>query len=124
MVTDIDGNILFVKVHAANIHDTKAGQYVIGCALQKYPSIVGVCADAGYKGTFVEFARLLGLKVDISERTPPSEGSIIPKRWKVDHSLAWIGNSRRLSKDYGISTHSEETHVYISATAMLLRRLA
>ena len=46
IVTDIDGNLLYVKVHAANIHDTKAGQYVIGRALQLYPSLMGVCADA------------------------------------------------------------------------------
>ena len=95
---------------------------MIGRALQLYPSLIGVCADAGYRGSFVEFATLLGLNVDISERITPV-WSIIPKRWRVERSFAWIGNSRRLSKDYEISTLSEEAHVYISCAALLLRRL-
>ena len=95
---------------------------MIGRTLQLYPSLIGVCADAGYKGSFVEFATLLGLEVDISERITPM-WSIIPKRWRVERSFAWIGNCRRLSKDYEISTLSEEAHVYISCAALLLRRL-
>jgi hypothetical protein len=46
------GNILKVVVGAANIHDTIAGCGVFRSALQKYPSILGVCGDAGFRGTF------------------------------------------------------------------------
>jgi len=67
---------------------------------------------------FVEFATLRGLKVDISERITPM-WNILPKRWRVERSFAWIGNCRRLSKDYEISTQSEEAHVYISCVALL-----
>jgi putative transposase len=57
IVTDIMGNLLMVKVHAANIHDTMSDCYVYQEAKNKYPSLRGVCADAGYRGTFVNFVK-------------------------------------------------------------------
>jgi len=52
IVTDTMGHLLNVKVHAANIHDTVSGGEIFKSALKKYPSIVGCCADAGYRKTF------------------------------------------------------------------------
>lgn len=57
-MTDIMGNLLVVKVHAANIHDTMGGGYVYQAAKNKYPSRKGGCADEGYRGTFVEFVKV------------------------------------------------------------------
>lgn len=121
IVTDIDGNLLAVKVHAANIHDTKGGCAVLDAALWKYPSIEGVCGDEGYRGTFVEYGESLGIKVDISERIKPIF-EILPKRWRVERTLAWLNNYRGLSKDYEISTYSAETNVIIAHFHTLLRR--
>ena len=52
LVTDTMGNLLCVHVHAANIHDTKGGVYTSEKALYRYPTIKGVRADQGYRGTF------------------------------------------------------------------------
>ena len=94
------GNLLAVVVHAANIHDTKAGILVAKKAFEAYPSIQGFCADAGYRKTFEQdVSSELGLGVDISARIKP-EWEVLPKRWIVERSLAWINNSHRLSKDY------------------------
>ena len=66
------GNLLAVEVHAANIHDTKAGILVAKRAVEKYPSIQKFCADAGYRGTFLKKVQgLLSLNVDISEKIKP-----------------------------------------------------
>ena len=46
------GNLLCVHVHAGNIHDTKGGVYTLEKALYHYPTLIGVCADQGYRGTF------------------------------------------------------------------------
>ena len=51
IVTDTQGHLLHVKVHAANIHDTVMGCKVFQEALIKYPRLQGVCADAGYRKT-------------------------------------------------------------------------
>lgn len=72
IVTDIMGNLLAIHVHAANEHDTKNGGETFLKALYRYPTLVGVCADAGYRGTFFIFITLfLGLVCDISEKIKP-----------------------------------------------------
>ena len=117
------GNLLAVVVHAANIHDTKAGINPARQAFERYPTIKGFCADEGYRKTFkAEVAQELGLGVDISKRIKPG-WEILPKRWVVERTLAWLNGFRRLSKDYEITTSSEETHVIISHSYILLIRL-
>ena len=118
------GNLLAVTVHAANIHDTKSGILVARKACKKYPSIEAFCADAGYRGTFVdklktEFQR----PVDISEKIKPHEWEKLPWRWVVERTFAWMNSFRRLSKDFEITIASEETMVILSCLAVLLHRL-
>lgn len=115
------GNLLAVKVHAANIHDTVAGGAVLAKAVLKYPTLKGVCADAGYRKTFEAEAAKLNLTVDISERIKP-EWEILPKRWRVERTFGWMNGSRRLSKDYEITTESAENMTIISHIATLLKR--
>ena len=116
------GNLLAVVVHAANIHDTKSGILAARDAFGKYPSIQRFCTDAGYRKTFEQdVSRELGLGVDIVTRTEPG-WQVLPKRWIVERSLAWINNSRRLSKDYEISLHSAQPVCTIAAFRTLLLR--
>ena len=116
------GSLLAVVVHAANIHDTKSGILAARDAFEKYPSIQRFCADAGYRKTFEQDVfHELGLGVDISARIN-SEWEILPKRWIVERSLAWLNNSRRLSKDYEISVRSAQAICLIAASRTLLKR--
>ena len=116
--------MLSVIVHAANIHDTKSGIQPAQAAYRKYPTIQRFCADAGYRGTFVtEIAENLGLEVDISEKIKPHQWEKLPWRWIVERTLAWLNRSRRLSKDFEITSSSEEAFVKISHFHTLLRRL-
>ena len=102
IVTDTMGNLLAIKVHAANTHDTKSGIDPAKKAVKKYPTIKGFCADAGYRKTFVLLVfSILGLFVDIVERINPGF-EVLPKRWVVERTFAWANHSRRLSKDYEI----------------------
>ena len=64
-----------------------------------------------------------GLDVDISERIKPTF-EVLPKRWIVERTFAWLGNSRRLSKDYEISVDSSENMLYIANMHLLLKQLA
>lgn len=94
---------------------------VLTKALESYPNFKGVCADAGYRKTFVATASELGLTVDISERIRPNEWQILSKRWRVERTFGWMNNSRRLSKDYEIRTLSAAAMVTISHIAILLK---
>ena len=112
-----------VKVHAANIHDTKSGILPMKLAKEKYPTLISGCGDDGYRKTFENQAKdELGIHIDISKRIK-SVFEVLPKRWIVERTISWFNNSRRLSKDYEITTSSAETFVMISHSRMLLKRL-
>ena len=124
IVVDTLGDLLAVKVHAANIHDTKSGIGPAMRAYEKYPTIKRFCGDDGYRKSFEEdVASRLSLGVDISARISPVF-EVLPKRWVVERTFGWMGNSRRLSKDYEIATDSAETMIIISHLHTLLRNLA
>jgi putative transposase len=62
--------------------------------------------DAGYRGTAVEFVETaLGLKLHISQKIKDAF-AVLPKRWIVERTFAWLGNYRRLAKDFEILTQS------------------
>ena len=124
IVTDTQGHLLHVCVHAANVHDTVAGCHVIEEAFKKYPTLQGVCADAGYRKTFEHYvAQVLQKTVEISSRIT-QDWAILPKRWVVERTLAWLTHFRRLSKDYEISISSSQNNVIIAHIMLLLNRLA
>ena len=61
--------MLALKVHKANLHDTKAGMFIAIQARRKYPTIQKFCGDRGYRGSFVTNVKtILDLDVDISEK--------------------------------------------------------
>ena len=124
IVTDTQGHLLHVKVHAANIHDTVGGCGVFDESVEKYPSLQGVCADAGYRKTFEEFVqKVLKKTVGISARI--TQGwAILAKRWVVVRTFAWINHFRRLAKDYEIGVQSAANNVMIAHSMLLIRRLA
>ena len=123
ITTDTQGHILHIKVHAANIHDTKGGCLVFKETIDKYPSIQGVCADAGYRKTMVEFVENeMGKTIEISEKITPG-WSIIPKRWVVERTFSWLNPFRRLSKDYEITVDSAENAVMIAHSMILIKKL-
>lgn len=124
IVVDIMGNILGVVVHKANLHDTNGGYFPTLYALTLYPTIKGICADGGYRGTYVdEIKDTFGIEVDISQQIKPKTWQILPKRWRVERTFAWLNASRRLSKDYEIRTKSSEAMIKISHAHTLLKRL-
>ena len=122
IVTDTMGNLLAVVVHAANTHDTVSGINPAKKVFAKYPTIKRFCGDEGYRKTFIENVKAeLGIGVDISPKILPELG-VSPKRWIVERTFSWANHSRRLSKDYEISTTHEENMFMISNLHTLLRR--
>jgi putative transposase len=103
-----------VIVHAANLHDTVEGQRICLQVADRYPSIQAFAADQGYRGTTVTFVEeWLNRRVDIS--TKAASGFVVqPKRWVVERTLAWLGNWRRLAKDFEIRTETAENMIRIA----------
>ena len=123
IVTDTQGNMLKVTVHAANIHDTVTGCSVFKDACEKYPSLKGVCADAGYRKTMGNYVKnILNKTIDISKKIVP-DWTIQPTRWVVERTFGWLNGCRRLSKDYEITSASAENYIMIAHSMVLLSRL-
>lgn len=123
IVTDIEGHLLHVKVHAANIHDTKSAPDVLDRAYEKFPSIKGFSADEGYRGTTVDHVeKEMGLIMEVSKKIK-DEWAILAKRWVVERTFSWINNARRMAKDFEISTCSAENFIRIAMIQIMIDRL-
>lgn len=124
IAVDVMGNLLGVVVHQANLHDTKTGFFPALEAMTLYPTIKKLCGDAGYKGTFIEeIEDEFGIGVDIYERSSEEVWEVLPKRWVVERTFAWLNPSRRLSKDYEIKSYVAESMIKLSHLHILLKRL-
>jgi putative transposase len=123
IVTDVDGRLLHIKVHAANIHDTKGAVDILEHVSKKHTSIKGYSADAGYLGTTVNYVEnILGLIIEISHKI--KEGwAILAKRWVVERTFSWVNNWRRMSKDYEIHNHCAENFFRIAMIKIMLDKL-
>jgi len=114
---------LHIKVHAANIHDTIAAPDILKETFEKYSTIIGVSADAGYRGATENFVIDNGKIIHIS--TKHQDGWIVlAKRWIVERTFGWLNGFRRLSKDYEISLTTAENYIRISHLFTLVSRIS
>jgi len=126
VVVDTLGNVLQVVVHAANIQDYHGAQSVLGRLTQNVGTLKKIWADGIYKnGGLVDWVReTFQIKLEIVNRAPGQKGfQVLPRRWVVERTFAWLGRYRRLSKDYERYPETSETVVYISSVHIMLRRL-
>ncbi len=121
IVVDTLGHLRHVEVHAANRHDTVGACEVLRRAAEQPPQIAAFSGDAGYRGTAVRFVNeALGLALHIAHKIVDGF-AVLPKRWIVERTFAWLGAFRRLSKDVEILTGTAENVIRI---AMLRNTLA
>ena len=119
IIVDIMGNLLHVSVHAANKSDTVAACDVLERASEKHSSIL---AYSGYRGTAVKFTdEKLNLTLHISEKIK-DPWAVLPKRWVVERTFAWLNNFRRLSKDFEILTATSENMIRIAMIKLTLEK--
>ena len=119
------GLLLAVVVHAADIQDRDGAKLVLTKLLGRFPRLELIWADAAYAGALVDWARAVGGWVLEIVRRPKDSHSfeVLPRRWVVERTLAWLGRCRRLSKDYEELPKSSEAWVHIAMIHLMLRRL-
>jgi len=128
LLVDTMGNLLKVMITAANMNDGKAAMAL----LKVLPTVLfkrlkKIWADGGYRGDFVAWVSRTFKKmvVDITLRSDDQDGfEVIPWRWVVERSFAWLGAYRRLSKDFEFFTLHSESMIYLASIHRLLKRLA
>lgn len=119
--------MLKVKVTAANIGDREGAKQILLPLNETLPRMKKVWMDGGYDGEpFAEWVlHELGWEVEITHRPEASTGfQVVPRRWVVERTFAWICKFRRLSKDYEYLTETSEAFIYAAMINVMLRRLA
>lgn len=127
ILTDTQGFIVTALVHAADIQDRDGAPVLLAEARDKFPWLRHVFADGGYAGQ--KLRRVLtkkgGWTIDIIKRSDSAKGfTVLPRRWVVERSFAWLGRSRRLAKDWERSIESSIAWLFIAHIRIVTRRLA
>jgi putative transposase len=117
--------LLRVKVHAANLQDRDGARLVLAGTRCRFPRLRRVWADGTYRGALVGWAkREAGVDLEI---VAPPQGEktfqVLPRRWVVERSIAWMGRYRRLSKDDEALTTTSEGMIYAAFGGTMLRKL-
>ena len=122
---DTTGLLLDVVVHPADIQDRDGAKLVIGKLKGRFERLSLIWADAGYRGKLVEWVgSLTGWTLEIVRRPRDSrQFKVLPRRWVVERTFAWLGRCRRLSKDYEEMCETTEAWINIAMTHLMLRRL-
>lgn len=128
MLVDTLGNLLKVLVTVANMNDGQAGiELLKQLPTALFKRLKRIWADGGYRGDFVDWVakRFKPIVVDITLRNDDQKGfEVIPWRWVVERSFAWLGAYRRLAKDFEFFCERSEGMIYLASIHRLLRRLA
>ena len=84
-----------------------------------------IWADGAYKGPLVDWVKQqYGWVLEIVKKPADQQGfRVLPRRWVVERTLAWLGRYRRLSKDYEALPESEEAWITIAMINLMLQRL-
>lgn len=125
ILVDTMGLILMVVVHTASIQDRDGAKLVFNKIRDTFPKLFLIWADAGYAGQLVHWVQhFIGCVLLIVKRSDNTQGfEILPRRWVVERTLAWLGRYRRLSKDYEYLTDTSEAMIYAAMTHLMLRRI-
>jgi putative transposase len=125
VLVDTRGNLEAVVVTAANVEDRDGGDLLFLVAPTIAQSLQKLWADQKYRGAFVEWMQEdYAIEVEIVKRDDDQAGFVVlPRRWVVERTLAWISRYRRLSKDYERFIEYSESMIYIASIHILLKRL-
>ncbi len=125
IVVDTLGLLLAVVVHTASVQDRVGAKLVLARLAGRFGRLRLIWADGGYLGPLIDWARDWGGWVlEIVRRPDGATGfQVLPRRWVVERTFAWLGRYRRLSKDYEALPASSEAMIYLAMTSLMLRRL-
>jgi transposase len=139
LLVDTEGLVIGVAIHAANIADRDGAKILLEKVGDRLPRMEKVWADRGYNGKIGEWMKeRLGwvleivkpprrwVRVPANEEPPPYPTGfiVLPRRWVIERTIAWIMRNRRMSRDYEVLTETTEALIYVAMIRLMLRRLA
>ncbi len=126
ILVDTMGLLLTVVVHVASIQDRDGAKKVLEKATQSFTCLKLIWADGGYAGKLIAWVKeSCQWILEIIKRNDDVKGfHVLPRRWVVERTFAWLGRYRRLSKDFEEKTETSESMVYLAMIHIMTRRLA
>ena len=117
--------LLRVWVHEADLADGKAAAAWLSLVCAAFPTLRLIWADGAYSGGWAEVLQhLYGVTLQVVSKLAGQVGFIlVPRRWVVERTFAWLGRNRRLAKDYEELPECSETWIYLASIPLLLTRL-
>ncbi|WP_420013281.1 IS5 family transposase [Tateyamaria sp.] len=125
IVTDVLGLLLMIVVHAANIQDRDGAPDLLKAAGKKFPCLRHIFTDGGYAGDKLRQAMGDEWTLETVKRPDKAKGFVLlPRRWVVERTFAWLGRCRRLAKDWERTIESSTAWALVASIRLLTRRLA
>ena len=114
-------------VHAADLQDREGGVVLMASLFGLYPFLLKLYADGGYQGPqFQNGMRqaMARIQVEIVKRSDQAKGfTVLPKRWIVERTIAWLNRCRRLAKDWENLNARALAFLRLASIRLMLRRL-
>lgn len=127
IVVDTVGLMVGIVVHGAGVQDRDGAPLALQLIRRRWPWLRHLFADGGYAGQKLRGAlsRIGDWRVEIVRRSDVAKGfEVLPRRWVVERTFAWLGRCRRLAKDWERSIASSEAWATVAHLRMLTRRIA
>lgn len=123
IMTDTVGLLLKCDVHSAGIQDRDGAARLFDKLTARFPFLEVIIGDGGYAGEKV--ANASPRPIEIVRRSDTAKGfQVLPKRWIVERTLAWISANRRMARDFERHTETAKAYIQIAMIKLMTRRLA
>jgi putative transposase len=154
LLVDTEGLVLKAKVHSAKVMDRDGIEPLLKRTEGQFPRLKYLWLDAGYKGKGKEWVEKAlgwsvevvqhppkiapqemlrrwarewakeGVTIDWEKLLPPRGFRVLPRRWVVERTFSWLGQNRRMSKDYERLTQTSEVFILVVMIRLMVKRLA
>jgi transposase len=124
-MVDTLGLMVGVTVHAADVQDRDGAEELLRHTRRRQPFIEVIFADGGYPGPIMaeRVANTGRWRLEIVKRNDVPRFEVVPERWIVERTLAWISHFRRLARDFERYARSVVAFVRLAMIRIMLRRL-
>ena len=121
------GYLVHAVIHSADIQDRDGAPLVLAAIINRFPWLRHVFADGEYAGP--QLRKMLNKigkwTLEVIKRSDTAKGfKVLPRRWVVERTFAWLNRNRRLAKDFENAIESATAWIFMASVQLITRRIA